>query len=82
MIEKGLHALSLNELIEEKKNTEEEKKKLHKSLKEFENNFKVNVGRKMQKDDKEPIMHIYNSYKKTKSKLKLLDALLKKTSLS
>lgn len=77
-LEKNLQELSLSELLEEKRNAMDEKKQLRESLKLFESSFHLETGRKLKKDDREPIRHVYESYKKTKSKLKLLSVLLKK----
>ena len=39
---------------------------------------RVKTGRKVQKEDREPLEDTYANYKTTKSKLKLLDALMAK----
>jgi len=80
-IGENLHSLSLEELIELQKSTSEEKKRLRRSLKEFEANFESNAGKKMQKEDRAPLDPTYVAYKKAKAKLRLLDALVGKQSL-
>ncbi|KAK4879139.1 hypothetical protein RN001_007285 [Aquatica leii] len=74
----SFHTLSLNELLQQQQDMTEEKKKLRRSLKEFENDLQTKTGRKLQKDDKIFMSAVYNSYKKTKAKLRLLDALIAK----
>lgn len=74
----NLHSLPLNDLIEQQRTTNEEKKKLRRSLKEFENEFQTKTGRKLQKDDRLPMENVYSSYKQAKAKLRLLEALIAK----
>ena len=66
------------ELIEIQKKVKEEKKLHRRVVKEFEEQFQNQTGRKVTREDKEPIEHTCQLYKNTKSKLKLIDALLSK----
>nr|XP_022914452.1 protein FAM13A isoform X1 [Onthophagus taurus] len=77
----NLHSLSYEELTNEHRLATEEKKNLRRSLKQFEEDFQTRTGKKLQKEDKTPMEHIYSQYKKTKAKLRLLDALLGKQAL-
>ncbi|KAF5269190.1 hypothetical protein FQR65_LT02491 [Abscondita terminalis] len=77
----SFHTLSLSELLQQQHEMNEEKKKLRRSLKEFENEIQTKTGRKLQKDDKILMSAVYNSYKRTKAKLRLLDALIAKQKL-
>ncbi|XP_017786478.1 PREDICTED: protein FAM13A isoform X2 [Nicrophorus vespilloides] len=77
-IGENLHAMSLEELTMQQRMTNEEKKQLRRSLKEFEANFESTTGRKLQKEDRSPMETVYISYKKAKAKLRLLDALVGK----
>lgn len=74
----NLHSLPLEELVTQQRTTNEEKKKLRRSLKEFEDEFQEKTGRKLQKDDKLPMESVYSSYKQAKAKLRLLEALIAK----
>nr|XP_027212926.1 protein FAM13A-like isoform X3 [Penaeus vannamei] len=73
-----LHALPLSELRERKKEARDEKKKLRRALREFEENFERDLGRKVQKEDRGPMEQTYLDYKHAKAKLRLLEALLSK----
>lgn len=79
-IGENLHALPLDELLEQQRITNEEKKRLRRSLKEYENEFQMKTGRKLQKDDRLPMEGLYLSYKQAKAKLRLLEALVAKHS--
>merc|ERR1712142_400011 len=72
------HSMSREELVDIQRRVREEKKQLRRTVKEFEETFKTKTGRKLQKDDREPFEKTYQLYKTTKSKLKLIDALLSK----
>jgi hypothetical protein len=72
------HAMPRDELSEIQRRVREEKKQLRRTVKEFEDTFKTKTGRKLQKVDREPFEKTYHLYKTTKSKLKLIDALLSK----
>lgn len=67
-----------SELVEQQKSTREEKKKLRRQLREFEDEFQNRTGRKLQKEDRLPMETVYTDYKHIKAKLRLLEALLKK----
>lgn len=73
-----LHALPLSELRERKKEAREEKKKLRRALREYEEKFERDTGRKVQKEDRGPMEQTYLDYKHAKAKLRLLEALLSK----
>jgi len=72
------HSMSREELVDIQRRVREEKKQLRRTVKEFEDTFKTKTGRKLQKEDREPFEKTYQLYKTTKSKLKLIDALLSK----
>ncbi|XP_076753209.1 protein FAM13B isoform X2 [Xylocopa sonorina] len=75
----SLHALPQEELLIQQKLTREEKKRLRRALKELEAQFEVRVGRRMQREDREPqVVTVYESYKQAKAKLRLIDALVAK----
>lgn len=78
LVDKGLHDLSFEKLLEEQSMTIKEKKQLKEEIKQFENKFHFDMGRKMKREDREPAIHIFESYKKVKSKLKLINILLEK----
>lgn len=73
-----LHALPLHELKERKKEARDQKRRLRHTLREFEERFERETGRKMQKEDRGPLEKDYNEYKHVKAKLRLLEALLSK----
>lgn len=77
-ISENLHSMNREELTKQHKLTLEEKKNLRRSLQQFEVDFQTRTGRKVQKDDKVAMEHVYASYKKAKAKLRLLEALLNK----
>lgn len=59
--------------------TREEKKRLRRALKELEVQFEARTGRRMQREDRGPqVLMIYETYKRTKAKLRLIDALVAK----
>lgn len=80
-IGENLHSLSLEELQQQQRQTSEEKKELRRSLKQFEDDFQTKTGKKLQKEDRAPMEHVYVQYKKAKAKLRLLDALVGKQAL-
>ncbi|XP_063870355.1 protein FAM13A-like isoform X2 [Scylla paramamosain] len=73
-----LHALPISELRERKKEAREEKKKLRRTLRDYEEKFEREMGRKVQKEDRGPMEQTYLDYKHAKAKLRLLEALLSK----
>lgn len=56
----------------------EEKKRLRRALREFEEEFQRDTGRRLQREDREPRQQEYASYKQAKAKLRLLEALVAK----
>merc|ERR1719391_958242 len=73
-----LHSLPLHELRERKREAREEKKHLRRALRDFEEQFERDFGRKVQKEDRGPLEQTYLDYKHIKAKLRLLEALLSK----
>lgn len=76
--ESPLHELSKKELLEEQQKARLEKKRLRRVLREFEDDFQKQTGRKVQKEDRAPMDAEYFEYKQVKARLKLLEALLSK----
>ena len=76
--EASLHEASVVELLEYQRKAKNEKKRLRKILKEFEDQFQDNAGRKVMKEDRGPMETDYANYKQVKQCLRLLDALLSK----
>ncbi|XP_049576266.1 protein FAM13A isoform X2 [Syngnathus scovelli] len=74
----NLHSATTQELVEQLQETREEKKRIRKILKEFEEQFLRQNGRNVQKEDRLPLASEYNEYKHVKAKLKLLEVLLSK----
>lgn len=75
-----LSIYSREELYQQQIVTKEEKKRLRRALKELEIQFEARVGRRMQREDRGPQVNaIYESYKQTKAKLRLISALLAKS---
>ncbi|XP_038060896.1 protein FAM13A-like isoform X2 [Patiria miniata] len=74
----NLHEASLSELLAMQNQSKEDKKRLRKVLKEFEDNFLKESGRSVQKEDRVPMETQYNEYKHVKKHLKLLEALVAK----
>jgi len=72
------HTMNESELIAALKEMKEQKRRLRKVIQEFESRLCLTTGRKISKEDKEPFRPVYKSYKKTKSRIKLVDALLLK----
>lgn len=75
---KNLADASLSELIKTQNQALADKKRVRRILKEFEDNFFKEKGRKVQKEDRGPMEEEYNEYKRVKKQLKLLDALMEK----
>ncbi|KAG8037433.1 hypothetical protein G9C98_005643 [Cotesia typhae] len=76
----SLHALPQEDLLAQQRVMREEKKCLRRALKELEAQFEARAGRKMQREDRGPhVTTVYESYKQTKAKLRLIDALLSKS---
>uniref|UniRef100_A0A3Q3F3F9 FAM13A-like domain-containing protein n=1 Tax=Labrus bergylta TaxID=56723 RepID=A0A3Q3F3F9_9LABR len=55
-----------------------EKKKLRKTIREFEEDFYQRNGRNVQKEDRVPKLEEYREYKRIKAKLRLLEVLISK----
>ncbi|RZF37490.1 hypothetical protein LSTR_LSTR013727 [Laodelphax striatellus] len=74
----NLHALPRNELLDQHKTTREEKKRLRRQLHEFEEEMESKMGRKLQREDRQPMDAVYTQYKHVKAKLRLIEALITK----
>lgn len=74
----SVHTLSIDELNRCLDVAREEKKRLRRTIKEFEEIFEERNGRKMLKSDRVVIEETYAMYKQKKAKLRLLDALVRK----
>ncbi|TSK22491.1 Protein FAM13A [Bagarius yarrelli] len=78
----NLHAATIQELVEQLQEAREEKKRIRKNLREFEDQFFRQNGRNVQKEDRSPLALEYNEYKHVKAKLKLLEVLISKRDVS
>ncbi|XP_035813940.2 protein FAM13A isoform X2 [Amphiprion ocellaris] len=74
----NLHSATTRELLEQLQETREDKKRIRKNLKEFEEQFFRQNGRNVQKEDRSPLAVEYNEYKHIKAKLRLLEVLISK----
>nr|XP_058922830.1 protein FAM13A isoform X4 [Kogia breviceps] len=74
----NLHAASIPELLEHLQEMREEKKRIRKKLRDFEDSFFRQNGRNAQKEDRTPAAEGYSEYKHIKAKLRLLEALISK----
>ncbi|XP_066534808.1 protein FAM13A isoform X4 [Hoplias malabaricus] len=74
----NLHAATMQELVEQLQEAREEKKRIRKNLREFEDQFFRQNGRNVQKEDRTPLADEYNEYKHVKAKLRLLEVLISK----
>ncbi|XP_040904331.1 protein FAM13B isoform X3 [Toxotes jaculatrix] len=72
------NASSMPELLEQLWKARAEKKKLRKTIKEFEEDFYQHNGRNVQKEDRVPMLEEYREYKRIKAKLRLLEVLISK----
>ncbi|XP_027137916.1 protein FAM13B isoform X4 [Larimichthys crocea] len=72
------NASSMPELLEQLWKARAEKKKLRKTIREFEENFYQHNGRNVQKEDRVPMLEEYREYKRIKAKLRLLEVLISK----
>ncbi|XP_057205249.1 protein FAM13B isoform X5 [Triplophysa rosa] len=72
------NASSMPELLEQLWKARAEKKKLRKTIREFEDEFYQQNGRNVQKEDRIPMMDEYKEYKRIKAKLRLLEVLISK----
>ncbi|XP_044884093.1 protein FAM13B isoform X2 [Mauremys mutica] len=78
----SIRAASMPELLEQLWKARAEKKKLRKTLREFEEGFYQQNGRNVQKEDRAPMFDEYREYKKIKAKLRLLEVLISKQDFS
>lgn len=74
----NLHSASVSELLEQLQEAREEKKRIRKKLRDFEDNFFRQNGRNVQKEDRSPMAEEYSEYKHMKAKLRLLEVLISK----
>uniref|UniRef100_A0A7N4V5C6 Family with sequence similarity 13 member A n=1 Tax=Sarcophilus harrisii TaxID=9305 RepID=A0A7N4V5C6_SARHA len=74
----NLHAASVHELLEQLQEVKEEKKRIRKKLRDFEDNFFRQNSRNVQKEDRTPMADEYNEYKHVKAKIRLLEVLISK----
>jgi len=72
------HAMTAGELIAALKRVREDKKIARRAVKEFEEQFKNTTGRRVKKEDRQPLEQTYKVYKTRKSQVKLINALLAK----
>ncbi|XP_007577954.1 protein FAM13B isoform X7 [Poecilia formosa] len=72
------NASSMPELLEQLWKARSEKKKLRKTIREFEEDFYQHNGRNVQKEDRVPMLEKYREYKRIKAKLRLLEVLISK----
>nr|XP_046262644.1 protein FAM13B isoform X2 [Scatophagus argus] len=72
------NASSMPELLEQLWKARAEKKKLRKTIREFEEGFYQRNGRNVQKEDRVPMLEEYREYKRIKAKLRLLEVLISK----
>ncbi|XP_028271196.1 protein FAM13B isoform X5 [Parambassis ranga] len=72
------NASSMPELLEQLWKARAEKKKLRKTIREFEEDFYQQNGRNVQKEDRVPMLEEYREYKRIKAKLRLLEVLISK----
>ncbi|KAM8848168.1 protein FAM13B [Synchiropus picturatus] len=72
------NASSMPELLEQLWKARAEKKKLRKTIRDFEEDFYQHNGRNVQKEDRVPMMEEYREYKRIKAKLRLLEVLISK----
>uniref|UniRef100_A0A8C2XAE9 Family with sequence similarity 13 member B n=1 Tax=Cyclopterus lumpus TaxID=8103 RepID=A0A8C2XAE9_CYCLU len=66
------------ELLEQLWKARAEKKKMRKTIREFEEDFYQHNGRNVQKEDRVPMLEEYREYKRIKAKLRLLEVLISK----
>ncbi|XP_078532236.1 protein FAM13A isoform X2 [Lissotriton helveticus] len=78
----NLHSASMPELMEQLHEAREEKKKIRKKLREFEDDFFRLNGRNVQKEDRSPMVDEYSDYKQMKAKMRLLEVLIGKRNAS
>ena len=77
--EESLHSMSRYELLQILRKTKEDKKRYRRAIKDSEEQFKQETGRRFLREDRDRSSEgVYQLYKNAKSKLKLIDALLSK----
>ncbi|XP_018008712.1 uncharacterized protein LOC108666368 isoform X2 [Hyalella azteca] len=74
----NLHSLPLHELKERRREAKDQKKKLRKSLRQFEERYEREHGHKLAKENRGSMEQNYLDYKHAKAKLRLLEALIAK----
>ncbi|XP_041079157.1 protein FAM13A-like isoform X3 [Polyodon spathula] len=74
----NLHSATMPELVEQLQDAREDKKRLRKKLREFENTFFRQNARNVQKEERTPMADEYSEYKHVKAKLRLLEVLISK----
>ncbi|XP_030835770.1 protein FAM13A isoform X2 [Strongylocentrotus purpuratus] len=74
----SFHEASLEELQTRRDQSLDEKRRLRRVLKDFEENFLHETGQRVQKEDRSPMEMEYVQYKHVKKQLKLLNALIAK----
>jgi len=77
--EENWHTMSFGELNSLLRKLKTSKRNLKQNIDDFEESFQRTTGRKVSKDDRLPIERMYLDYKVTKSKIKLIRALLDKS---
>jgi len=76
--EENWHTMSFGELNTHLKRLRDFKKKFKRNINDFEDTFQATSGRKAQGEDKLPLENTYLMYRVTKSKIKLIKALIEK----
>ncbi|KAK1174883.1 protein FAM13A-like isoform X2 [Acipenser oxyrinchus oxyrinchus] len=74
----NLHSATMPELVEQLQDAREDKKRLRKKLREFEDAFFRQNARNVQKEERTPMADEYSEYKHVKAKLRLLEVLISK----
>ncbi|XP_055987106.1 protein FAM13C-like [Sorex fumeus] len=74
----SLHEAPLPVLLEQFREAKADKRRLQRTIREFDDQFYKKTGRNPQKEDRRPIADEYSEYKNLKAKLKLLEALISK----
>lgn len=77
-VNENVHDMSFEELNHNINIVREDKRRLRRTIKDFEEVFEEQNGRKMLKSDRSVIEDTYALYKQKKAKLRLLDALIRK----
>ncbi|XP_043203845.1 protein FAM13A-like isoform X4 [Amphibalanus amphitrite] len=77
-LDDNLHNLPVSELRNLLGKAKEDKRRIRGLLLVFEEDFRSNVGRKVQKDDRGEMDDMYSEYKRAKAKVKLLEVLVAK----